>query len=762
MKPNFYSIKYPSLGTQLLGLGGGIVLLLALAFTWFNTQTQREELQDVFTRQARALAFNLAVSSSSHLLERDYSVIENLLLKTEGFEDLHSGAVLDSTGQVLAQVIRDSDSRRLKAHYNSNTMALAPAPSLEVKNSPDGKTSYLFVSAPIDSGGVVGVVALEFDLSSLQASQTELIQRNLLLALALIVPATFASWLFIRKVIIELNSLTDFAQLMVNDEGISHPVSPSSRELAMLHTTLNWASGALARKNSALEEARLKADKSNDLKSQFVANMSHEIRTPLNGILGLTEITLGSTTLGDKPRRNLELIQLSADHLLRVVNDILDFSKIDANKLDIDPVPFALRANVQAMIKTVSSAYSKPSVSLILNIHPDVPDHLHGDCARILQVLNNLLSNALKFTQQGTVTLTIKLENPQSQIQPSSNAQVHFSVRDSGMGISDSARSEIFKAFSQAEPGTARKYGGTGLGLTISQRLLELMNSRIHLWSEEGVGSEFGFTLDLPVVHTPNPIEINVDHNNMEPLQHENQPLPELGQASRILRILVAEDNMVNQAFISHVLMQLGISYRFADDGLAAVKAVDEETFDLVFMDMHMPNMGGLEACRTILAQAKHRDLPIVGLTADAIADTREACMVAGMKEYISKPFKRSDIENVLTRLNFRIAPIPMQNFDHDRELLKTTIDMIAAEVPKLLEEIELRLQQAQWLDAKRATHTLKGHCKLIGELDFAGFLQGLEYQFASQQRPLEPELGHLRSNIKTLQHRLKMLNQSS
>lgn len=762
MKPNFYSIKYPSLGTQLLGLGGGIVLLLALAFTWFNTQTQREELQDVFTRQARALAFNLAVSSSSHLLERDYSVIENLLLKTEGFEDLHSGAVLDSTGQVLAQVIRDSDSRRLKAHYNSNTMALAPAPSLEVKNSPDGKTSYLFVSAPIDSGGVVGVVALEFDLSSLQASQTELIQRNLLLALALIVPATFASWLFIRKVIIELNSLTDFAQLMVNDEGISHPVSPSSRELAMLHTTLNWASGALARKNSALEEARLKADKSNDLKSQFVANMSHEIRTPLNGILGLTEITLGSTTLGDKPRRNLELIQLSADHLLRVVNDILDFSKIDANKLDIDPVPFALRANVQAMIKTVSSAYSKPSVSLILNIHPDVPDHLHGDCARILQVLNNLLSNALKFTLQGTVTLTIQLENPQSQIQPSSNAQVHFSVRDSGMGISDSARSEIFKAFSQAEPGTARKYGGTGLGLTISQRLLELMNSRIHLWSEEGVGSEFGFTLDLPVVRTPNPIEINVDLNNMEPLQHENQPLSELGQASRILRILVAEDNMVNQAFISHVLMQLGISYRFADDGLAAVKAVDEETFDLVFMDMHMPNMGGLEACRTILAQAKHRDLPIVGLTADAIADTREACMVAGMKEYISKPFKRSDIENVLTRLNFRIAPIPMQNFDHDRELLKTTIDMIAAEVPKLLEEIELRLQQAQWLDAKRATHTLKGHCKLIGELDFASFLQRLEHRFASQQRPLEHELGHLRSNIKTLQHRLKMLNQSS
>lgn len=759
MKPDFYNIKYPSLGIQLLGLGGGIVLLLALAFTWFNTQTQREELQDVFTRQARALAFNLAVSSSNHLLERDFAVIENLLLKTEGFEDLHSGTVLDATGRVLAQVIRDRESKRLKAHYSSHTMAPAPTPSLDIRNSPDGKAKYLLVSAPIDSGGVVGVVVLEFDLSSLQASQTELIQRSILLAIALIIPAAFASWLFIRKVILELNSLTDFAQSMVNDEGISHSVSPSSRELAMLHTTLNWASGALARRNNALEEARLKADKSNELKSQFVANMSHEIRTPLNGILGLTEITLGTVSLGEKPRRNLELIQLSADHLLRVVNDILDFSKIEANKLDIDSIPFALRANVQAMIKTVSSAYSKPNVSLVLNIAPDVPDQLQGDSARILQVLNNLLSNALKFTHQGNVTLTIRLADTQEQPLAARTVRLQFSVRDSGMGISDSARSEIFKAFSQAEPGTARKYGGTGLGLTISQRLLELMNSHIVLWSEEGVGSEFSFTLELPATPAQNPVNHGVIEKHMEPAQHD-QPEAGLGQASGSLRVLVAEDNMVNQAFISHVLTQLGVSYRFADDGLAAVKAVDEETFDLVFMDMHMPNMGGLEACRTILSQPKHHTLPIVGLTADAIADTREACMAAGMKEYISKPFKRSDIENVLTRLNFRIAPIPMQNFDHDRELLKTTIVMIAAELPKLIEDIELCLEHSKWMDAKRAVHTLKGHCKLIGEMNFASFLQGLEYQLAKQQRPPQPELDHLSSNAKVLEHRLRMLSQ--
>jgi len=759
LKPNLYDIKYPSLGTQLLSLGGGIVLLLALAFTWFNTQTQRDELQDVFTKQARALAFNLAVSSSSHLLERDFSVIENLLLKTEGFEDLHSGTVTDTSGHILAQVVRDPESRRLKTQYSLETLVLESSPSIRETTSPQGKPKYLRVTDTVDSGGDIGFVVLEFDLSSLQASQTELIHRNIVLAIALIVPATLASWVFIRKIILELNSLTDFAQLMVNNEGICHTVSPSSRELAMLHTTLNWASGALARKNRALEEARIKANKSNDLKSQFVANMSHEIRTPLNGILGLTEVTLGTSTLGDKPRRNLELIQLSADHLLRVVNDILDFSKIEANKLDFDPMPFALRANVQAMINTVSGAYGKPGVEVVLDIAPNVPDHLRGDSARILQVLNNLLSNALKFTQEGAVTLKIRLEEREDGAQLADSTRVHFSVRDSGMGISESARSEIFKAFSQAEPGTARKYGGTGLGLTISQRLLELMNSSIHLWSEEGVGSEFSFTLELPLATAPALVNNLPDSGSTKP-EPPNQPVPGLGQASSALRILVAEDNMVNQAFISHVLTQLGISYRFADDGLAAVKAVDEETFDLVFMDMHMPNMGGLEACRIILAKPQHRNLPIVGLTADAIADTREACMAAGMKEYISKPFKRSDIENVLNRLNFRIAPIPMQNFDHDRELLKTTINMVAAEVPRLLEDIEARLQQSQWLEAKRAIHTLKGHCKLIGEMDFAGFLQGLEHQLVGNQCPPEPELLHLRSNIKALQYRLNLLSQ--
>ncbi len=754
MKPSFHTITHPSLGTKLLVLGIGLVLTLALAFTWFNTKTQRNQLQGVFNQQATALAFNLAVSSNSHLLEKDFAIIETLLLKANGFKDLYSATVVSAEGKVLAQVLRDSKTHNLSPRYDVGRLRVPKRDSGTQLFSSD---RYLTVIEPIESGRTIGHVVLEFDLTPLKTRQSELIERNILLAVILIFPAALALWLFIRKTIQELNSLTDFAQRMVKDQGIEHATSPTSRELAMLHRTLNWASVTLQKKNRALEVAKLKADKSNDLKSQFVANMSHEIRTPLNGILGLTEITLGNSALAEKPRRNLELIQLSAEHLLRVVNDILDFSKIDANRLDMDPQPFELRLNVQAMVKMVSSAYAKPSVVTVLDIDPAVPDRLLGDCPRIMQVLNNLLSNALKFTERGQVSLTITAR-PVSEKNSQSRCKIHFAVRDTGMGISESARTEIFKAFSQAEPGTARKYGGTGLGLTITQRLLELMNSRIHLWSQEGVGSEFSFTLELPVVEQQTTTECEAPTVDMT--SDNNPAMPEFGQAATGLRVLVAEDNMVNQTFISHVLTQLGISYRFADDGLAALQAVDQENFDLVFMDMHMPNMGGLEACRAILAKPQHKKLPIVGLTADAIADTREACMSAGMREYISKPFKRSDIEAVLARLKFKVSPIPMQNFDHDKELLKTTINMIAAEIPQLSDEAEKQLSAKNLPEAKRALHTLKGHCKLVGEFAFADFIQQLENQLMQNQLPAANSIEHLKSNLRVLQQRLRLLGQ--
>ncbi|HEX4880151.1 MAG TPA: ATP-binding protein, partial [Limnobacter sp.] len=579
--------------------------------------------------------------------------------------------------------------------------------------------------------------------------------RNMLLAAILAAPALLALWLFIRKTSGELIELGQFAQRMVKSQGIQHLQEPTSRELVTLHETLNWASAALARQNEALRDAKEKSDKSNALKSQFVANMSHEIRTPLNGILGLADVLLQTSQgLDEKSRKNLQLIHLSAEHLLRVVNDILDFSKIDANRLDIDPEAFALHEAIEAMFNTVKSAYAKPQVDVLLKIDPSLPPFVMGDKARIVQVLSNLLSNALKFTHEGQVCLSVQ----RIPCDLEKAATLAFEVSDTGMGISQTARSEIFKAFSQAEPGTARKYGGTGLGLTITQRLLELMDSHIELHSEEGKGSQFSFKLTIPVIEQlPGQIP---QHADMTIANHQHLACEKMGSASTPLRVLVAEDNMVNQTFMAHVLTQLGVSFRFAEDGLQAIAALDEEPFDLVFMDMHMPNMGGLEACRVILANGRHRLLPIVGLTADAISDTREACLSAGMRDYVAKPFKRSDIEQVLHTLGFHVRPIPMQNFDHDRDLLKNSALLIAAELPTLWQTFDSHVSKAHWQDAKRVVHTLKGHCKLIGELDFADFLQALETSLTGNAAPSESEVIHLKTNVFTLQKRLLALGQ--
>ncbi|HEX4844169.1 MAG TPA: ATP-binding protein [Limnobacter sp.] len=750
--PPASSDRQSSLGQQLLALGGSMLLVLTLAFTWINTSTQSAEMRKVFERQAKALAFNLAVSSASHLLERDYTLVENLLLKANGFTDLQQAHVINAQGTVLAQVKRDGPNNSLQSHYEFNAMPLPhgwqPTQTQLLDTGPQ-----IMVIEPIEAGETIGTVVLMFDLIDIETKQRLLLVRNAVLAAVLAAPALLALWLFIRKTSSELKELGQFAQKMVKNQGIQHPKEPTSRELLTLHETLNWASAALSRQNDALLEAKKKADKSNALKSQFVANMSHEIRTPLNGILGLADVLLHSSSqLDEKSKKNLHLIHLSAEHLLRVVNDILDFSKIDANRLDIDPEPFALTDAIEAMFNTVRSAYAKPNVNVLLNIESGVPQHVLGDRARIVQVLSNLLSNALKFTHHGEVRVDVRAKPSEA----GSTSTIDFEVSDTGMGISQAARTEIFKAFSQAEPGTARKYGGTGLGLTITQRLLELMGSHIDLWSEEGTGSRFSFTLTLPVID-----QLPTQQNTQIAMSQANNPSntsEKLGTVSTPIRVLVAEDNMVNQTFMTHVLTQLGVSFRFAEDGLLAIEALREEPFDVVFMDMHMPNMGGLEACKKILANPEHANLPIIGLTADAIADTREACMLAGMRDYVAKPFKRSDIELVFKNLGFHIRPIPMQNFDHDRDLLKHSASLIAAELPELWEAFLTQTRHALWMDAKRTIHTLKGHCKLIGEMDFAEFLQRLESTLLSGAPPSPVDLAHLQTNLFTLQKRLLAL----
>ncbi len=428
------------------------------------------------------------------------------------------------------------------------------------------------------------------------------------------------------------------AQIQQRDEELMH--SREDLEGQVRDRTLQ-----LANLVDSLRQAKDTAEKASRAKSSFLANMSHEIRTPLNGIVSLSRLVLESVT-DEVQREDIETIIECANSLAMIINDVLDFSKIEAGKLSITPHEMSINDLLNGLLNIVTVQAKSKQIEMAVQCDSIVPERFIADELRIKQILTNLVGNAIKFTpEHGKIQINVNLKELNDN-----HLVLHFSVIDNGIGISKDKQTLIFEAFSQADGSTTRKFGGTGLGLTISKRLVTMMGGDIWVESNEGEGAEFHFTIraERSSVAT---VRVESESSEGAPPQ-ANSKLPVLS-LSRELKILVVEDNAINRDVISRVITQSGHSVSQALNGKEALKWLAREKFDLILMDLHMPEMGGIEAATCIRADKSsgHTTIPIVALTAHALKGVEEECRAAGMDDFVSKPINYEKLFEVLKKI---------------------------------------------------------------------------------------------------------------
>ncbi|GAB4092691.1 ATP-binding protein [Flaviaesturariibacter terrae] len=444
------------------------------------------------------------------------------------------------------------------------------------------------------------------------------------------------------------------------------------------------------------------------IKEQFLANMSHEIRTPMNAILGFTNL-LRRSHLTPQQQQYIEYIYSSSQNLLTLINDILDLSKIEAGMMHIEQTPFSLNGLVGSVQVMFEEKARQKGLQFTINVEPSIHDTLSGDPVRLTQVLINLLSNAVKFTERGFVHFEVTaLSQTEDQV------VLQFRIKDSGVGIPPDKLSSIFDRFQQAEAETTRKFGGTGLGLAIVRQLIDLQGGHIHVESETGKGSEFTVRLPFTRLHS----EAGDKQRALDPVQNTISGM----------RILVAEDNQMNQQLIRHLMRQWHMDYLLVNNGREAVEALRREPFAAVLMDIQMPEMDGYDATQAIRNEL-HSEVPIIAMTAHAMTGEKERCLSFGMNDYISKPIKEGELYSILQQhyqpMSASSASTPVINLNYlhelslgDSEFENAIVRQFIVQVPEELNLLQEAVQARNLMQIKSIAHGMKSSVAYLGLTD--------------------------------------------